>query len=136
MCALLVGLLDVVVLGIADWPGWMRIVTMASSYRARCCGLLVHRQGVREVELVDLPVSRPAGPVGGASSDGGAPTCRRGWTEQDPQIASSRGAITTRAAVSAHLHRRPTGRSVAEVVSDLGCDWHPAMDRSSSTAPR
>jgi transposase len=56
------------------------------------------------------------------------PTCRRAWTEQDPKIASSRCAVTTRAARWATVQVGRHGRTVAEVATDLGCDWHTVMD--------
>ena len=62
MCALLVGLPDVVVVGVGDWPSWLRIVVTIDGERPTCeCGGAVHRHGVREVVLVDLPVfGRPS----------------------------------------------------------------------------
>jgi hypothetical protein len=55
MCALLVGLPDVTVIGVGDRPGWLRVVVEAPSTRPGCsCGGVVHRHGVREVELVEL----------------------------------------------------------------------------------
>ena len=61
MCALLVGLPDVVVVGVGEWPQWLRIVIAIDSERPSCCGRPAHRHGVREVVLVDLPVfGRPA----------------------------------------------------------------------------
>jgi hypothetical protein len=128
MCALLVGLPDVIVLGVGDWPGWLRVVIVTSLQRARCCGVLGHRHGVREVELVDLPVfGRPARLVW-RRQRWRCPTCRRAWTEQDPQIASSRCGITTRAARWATVQVGRHGRSVAEIAVDLGCGWHTVMD--------
>jgi hypothetical protein len=57
MCALLVGLPDVVVLGVGDWPLWLRVTVTMDGERPVCsCGGAVHRHGVREVVLVDLPV--------------------------------------------------------------------------------
>jgi transposase len=57
MCVLLVGLPDVVVVGVADWPLWLRVVVTIDGERPTCsCGGAVHRHGVREVVLVDLPV--------------------------------------------------------------------------------
>src|SRR5690606_33115421 len=56
------------------------------------------------------------------------PVCGRTWTEQDPQIASARCALTTRAARWATLQVGRHGRSVAEAADDLGCDWHTVMD--------
>lgn len=58
---LLVGLPDVVVIGVGDWPGWLRTVIGVQLERSSRRGVLAHRHGVREVELVDLPVfGRPA----------------------------------------------------------------------------
>jgi hypothetical protein len=53
------------------------------------------------------------------------PTLR---TEQDPEIASSRCAIITRAARWATVQVGRHGRTVAEVAADLKCDWHTVMD--------
>ena len=39
MCALLVGLPDVTVLSVAEWPGWLRIVIARRVPRPSCCGL-------------------------------------------------------------------------------------------------
>src|SRR5215204_3211342 len=62
MCALLVGLPDVHVAGVGEWPQWLRILITTRPGRPVCdCGGDVHGQGVRDVELVDLPVfGRPA----------------------------------------------------------------------------
>lgn len=131
MCALLVGLPAVAVLGVGEWPGWLRIVittTAALLGAPSCCGVLAHRHGVREVELVDLPVfGRPARLVW-RKQRWRCPTCRRAWTEQNPQIASARCQLTTRAARWATVQVGRHGRSVSEVAADLGCDWHTVMD--------
>ena len=51
------GLPDVVVVGVADWPSWLRVTIRVDAERPACsCGGAVHRHGVREVVLVDLPV--------------------------------------------------------------------------------
>jgi transposase len=62
ICAVLVGLPDVTVIGVGEWPGWVRVVIEVPNDRpAWGCAGIVHRHGVREVELVDLPVfGRPA----------------------------------------------------------------------------
>lgn len=131
MCALLVGLPDVIVVGVGEWPSWLRIVittTAALLGSPSCCGVVAHRHGVREVELVDLPVfGRPARLVW-RKQRWRCPMCRRAWTEQGPQIASSRCAMTTRAARWATVQVGRHGRSVAGVADDLGCDWHTVMD--------
>ncbi len=54
MRALLVGLLDVDVIGICEWPRWLRVVIETAGDRPECgCGGVVHRHGVREVDCVD-----------------------------------------------------------------------------------
>ena len=130
MCALLVGLPDVTVLGVGEWPGWLRIViaTQQRGQRPTCCGVAAHGHGVREVELVDLPVfGRPARLVW-RKQRWRCPTCRRAWTEQDSQIASARCAMTTRAARWSTVQVGRHGRSVSEVAADVDCDWHTVMD--------
>jgi transposase len=132
MCALLVGLPAVNVVGVGEWPGWLRIVitTVAAALLGSpaCCGVVAHRHGVREVELIDLAVfGRPARLVW-RKQRWRCPSCRRAWTEQDPQIASARCAMTTRAARWATVQVGRHGRSVTEVAADLGCDWHTVMD--------
>jgi predicted dinucleotide-binding enzyme len=98
MCALLVGLPDVTVVGVGEWPGWLRIAITTSPDRASCCGRRAWRRDTREVVLVDLPVfGRPARLVW-CKQRWKCPACGRTWTEQDPQIASARWALTTRAA--------------------------------------
>jgi transposase len=128
MCVLLVGLPDVTVVGVGEWPGWLRVVIETELAAASCCGADAHRHGIREVELVDLPVfGRPARLVW-RKQRWRCPACRRTWTEQDPEIASSRCAITTRAARWATVQVPHHGRTVAEVAADLDCDWHTVMD--------
>jgi hypothetical protein len=57
MCELHVGLPDVNVEGVGDWPRWLRVAITTRSARPVCvaCVGAVHRHGVDEVELVDLP---------------------------------------------------------------------------------
>ncbi len=58
MCALLVGLPDVNIVGVGDWPRWLRVVIEVPSLRPQCgCGGVVHRHGVRDVEMVSVSVS-------------------------------------------------------------------------------
>ena len=128
MCALLVGLPDVTVVGVGEWPSWLRIVIESGLEPSACCGRAAHRHGVREVVLVDLPVfGRPARLVW-RKQRWRCSSCRRSSTGQDPRIASSRCAMTTRAARWATVQVGRHGRSVAEVAADLGCDWHTVMD--------
>jgi transposase-like protein len=115
MCALLVGLPDVIVVGVGEWPGWLRIVITVQLNRPSCgCGSVAHGHGIREVVLVDLPVfGRPARLVW-RKQRWRCPSCRRSWTEQHPDIASSRCAVTTRAARWATVQVGHHGRSVSE----------------------
>jgi len=88
----------------------------------------VHGHGVREVELVDLPVfGRPVRLVW-RKQRWHCPACGCTSTEQQPEIASARCALTTRAAKWATVQVGRHGRSVSEVAIDLGCDWHTVMD--------
>ena len=81
MCALLVGLPDVRVVGVGEWPQWLRIVIATDSEQSSCCDRPAHRHGVREVVLVDLPVfGRPARLVW-RKQRWRCPTCRRCWTD-------------------------------------------------------
>jgi transposase len=128
MCALLVGLPEVTVVGVGEWRRWLRIVIASNAQRPVCeCGGRPHGHGVREVELVDLPVfGRPTRLVW-RKQRWRCPSCRRSWTTQDRRIGSSGCALTTRAARWATLQVGRHGRSVAEVAADLGCDWHTVM---------
>ena len=133
MCALLVGLPGVVVVGVGEWPRWLRINVTSTRSRPTCtgCGGVVHDHGRRDVELVDLPVfGRPARLVWAKQRwrcpNRACPVAT--WTEQNPQIASTRCALTTRAARWATRQVGCPGRTVAEVARELGCDWHTVMD--------
>ena len=68
MCALLVGLPDVTVLGVGEWPGWLRVVIATVGEQPSCCGRRAWRHGVREVVLVDLPVFGAPGAAGVAQA--------------------------------------------------------------------
>lgn len=128
MCALLVGLPEVTVIGVGEWPAWLRVVIQVESERPSCCGRGAWGHGVREVMLVDLAsFGRPTRTVW-RKQRWRCPTCHRSWTEQRPAIASARCAMTTRAAKWATVQVGRHGRSVAEVADDLGCDWHTVMD--------
>jgi transposase len=133
MCELLVGLPDVNVIGVGDWPGWLRIAITTRAVRPPCsgCGGVVHRHGTVEVELADLPVfGRPTRLV----------WCKQRWrcphltcttvtfTETDERIAGSKAAITDRAGRWATVQVGRHGRTVKEVAGDLRCDWHTVMD--------
>ena len=133
MCALLVGLPDVRVVGVGEWPLWLMVRVESIASRPSCpgCGGRPHDHGVREVALVDLPVFGRAARLlwGKQRWFCPNPTCATvTWTEQDPRIASERCALTTRAARWATIQVGRHGRAVSEVAADLGCDWHTVMD--------
>jgi transposase len=129
MCALLVGLPDVVVVGVGDWPSWLRIVVTIDAGRPTCeCGGAVHRHGDREVVLVDLPVfGRPTRLVW-RKQRWRCTGCGRCWCDDDPEIGTTRCALTTPAARWATFQVRRHGLAVADVARDLGCGWHTVMD--------
>ena len=88
MCALLVGLPDVTVIGVGDWPNWLRIEVATVQARPSCsCGTVAHRHGVRDVVLVDLPCFGRATRLVVHKQRWRCPTCGRSWTGQDPAIA-------------------------------------------------
>lgn len=133
MCELLVGLPDAEVLGVGEWPSWLRIVIRPRRRRPSCagCGASPHDHGRRPVELVDLPVfGRPTRLVWDKQRwrcpNPSCPVVT--WSEQDPEIASARCQLTTRAARWATVQVGRHGRAVAEVADDLCCDWHTVMD--------
>ena len=76
MCELLVGLPDVNVDEVADWPGWVRIAITERNPRPVCAGCDggVHAHGRNDIVLVDPPVSGRAARLVCPSSDGSART--------------------------------------------------------------
>jgi hypothetical protein len=49
------------VIGVGEWPEWLRIEIVTELEPPSCCGVAAHRHGLREVELVALLVfGRPA----------------------------------------------------------------------------
>jgi transposase len=129
MCALLVGLRDVTVLGVGEWPMWLRVTVTMDSERPTCaCGGAVHRHGVREVVLVDLPAfGRPTRLVW-RKQRWRCRSCGRCWCDENPEVSTARCALTTRAARWSTLQVGRHGRAVADVARDLGCGWHAVMD--------
>lgn len=133
MCALLVGLPNVTVRGVGEWPSWLRVEIETCSPRPDCagCGTAAWDHGQREVLMVDLPVfGRPARLVWFKQRwRCPNPICVVvTWSEHDPAIASERCALTTRAARWATRQVGKHGRAVSEVADDLACDWHTVND--------
>jgi transposase len=134
MCALLVGLPDITVVGVEDQPGEPLRIHVETTVEVTDCAGCGTRAWVKDrptVELVDLPAfGRPAVLVW-RKRRWRCPeaACPAGsWTERDPRIAPARGAMTDRAGrwVTGQVGRE--GRTVAEVARQLGCDWHTVMD--------
>jgi transposase len=133
MCALLVGLPDVIVIGVEDDDGLpLRVHVETTAEIAGCagCGIRAWSKGRRRVELVDLAAfGRPVVLVWHKrrwfcperSCDVGT------FTEAQPAIAAARAGVTDRAGrwMCRQVGR---GRSVSGVAGELGCDWHTVMD--------
>lgn len=133
MCALLVGLPDVNVIGVEDDDGQpLRVHVETTAEFAGCagCGTKAWSKGRRRVELVDLPAfGRPAVLVWHkrrwCCPDG---SCDVGtFTEVQPAIAAARAGVTDRAG-RWMCRQVGHGRSVSAVADELGCDWHTVMD--------
>lgn len=134
VCELLIGLGEVTVLGALDEPGGpIRVHIETRIPRPSCpdCGGPVWVKDRRPVELVDLPAfGRPARLVWSkrrwCCPAAGCPT--RSFTESAPWIAAPRLVMTDRAGrwVTAQVGRY--GRPVADLVRELGCDWHTIND--------
>lgn len=129
MCALLVGLPDVTVVGVGDWPSWLRVVVTIDAERPGCsCGGAVHRHGVREVVLVDLPVFGRPTRLAWRKQRWRCTGCGLCWCDENPQIATARCLLTTRAARWVTVQVGRHGRAVTDVAAELGCSWHAVMD--------
>jgi transposase len=133
MCELLVGLPDVVVLGIENFEGGLRVHIEERPVLWSCpaCGARAWVKDRPEVELVDLPVfGRPARLVWHkhrlCCPNLG---CAVGsWTVENPRIAAARTVMTDRAGRWVTWQVGRLGRTVNEVAVELSCDWHTVMD--------
>ena len=134
VCEVLVGLGGVNVVGVDDVvDDPIRVHVETRRLRPDCvrCETPAVVKDRPVVELVDLPVfGRPARLVWRkhrwACPDD---TCPAGtWTEQEPRIAAPRLALTDRAGRWVTFQVGKHGRTVNEVASDLGCDWHTVND--------
>jgi transposase len=134
MCELLVGLPEVVVLGVEDGEGAPLVVHVESRRdQARCprCGTRGRLKDRSAVELVDLAAfGRPARLIWHKQRwCCPSPSCEVGsWTVIDDAIAPKRARLTDRAARWATREVGKAGRPVAEVARELDCDWHTVMD--------
>jgi transposase len=134
MCALLVGLPEVRVLGVDDRPGEPIVVHIEQAGRrpwCHACGGPSQIKDRDEVVFADLPCfGRPARLCWRkfrlSCPD---PDCEMGsWTWDDPRIAATRQVMTDRAGRWATWQVGRLGRTVAEVARELGCDWHTVND--------
>jgi transposase len=132
MCEILVGLPDVVVLGVLDGPV-TEIHLECRRVPVGCpeCGVIVQLKEQRIVPFVDLPCfGRPTRLCWHkrrfrcAEADCEKTT----WTKEDARIAAPRMAMTARAGRWATMQVGRFARSVSEVADDLGCDWHTVND--------
>lgn len=134
MCELLVGLPEVVVLGVDELDDDSLVICIEQAGgRPACvgCGWLPVVKDRETVELVDLPCF-------------GRPTrlrwrkfrweCPNGdcdmisWTWEDTRIGCPRQALSDRAGRWVTVQVGRHGRSVAEVADELGCSWHTVND--------
>jgi transposase len=135
MCALLVGLPDVTVLGVDDddrhGPLLVHVETRGPRPRCPDCAGALRVKDRPVVVLVDLPCfGRPTRLVWRkfrwSCPDG---SCLVGsFTENAATIGAARLVMTDRAGrwVTEQVGRN--GRTVAEVARELDCDWHTIMD--------
>ena len=121
----------VVVVGVTDRSGGPVEIGVELAGRPCCggCGGRVHRHGVSEVRLADLPAfGRPARLLWRkrrwlCPSESCAV---RTFTDQDPAVAPPRARMTSRAARWA-TRRAGKARAISEIAAELGCNWHTAM---------
>ena len=133
MCELLIGLPDVDVNGVGDWPHWLRIAITPRAGRPACSGCrgAVWLHDRVDVELVDLPCFGRQTRLVWSKQRWRCPNPTCGvvtFVEVDDRIAHGRAAITDRAGRWATFQVGRHGRAVSEVAADLGCDWHTVMD--------
>lgn len=126
--------LPVEFLGCEDGPdGEARVYVRSVRARSGCpsCGSVATGKDYAEVELIDLPIFGRAARLVWRKRrlSCPAPECeRKSFTEADDRIASPRQRLTSRAARWATEQVGRHARSVNEVATELGCDWHTVND--------
>ncbi len=134
MCELLVGLPDVDVLGVIDRPGEplvVKVETRGLMPRCEGCDRPAELKDRDEVTHVDLPVFGRQSRLGWRKRRWRCPDgdCGVGsWTETNDELALAGRFVTTRAARWMCRQVGGHGRTVEEVATDLGCDWHTVND--------
>jgi transposase len=134
MCELLVGLPEVNVLGIDDVVGDpLRVHIEVRSRRPGCaeCGVFAHVKDRPVVELVDLPCfGRPTRLIWHKHRwrCPEVSCAKTSWIGEELRIGAPRQAMSDRAGrwVTEQVGRY--ARSVNEVATELGCDWHTVND--------
>ena len=131
---ILVGLLDINLIGVEEnVEGPLRIHIESRSSRPLCpiCEGRVHQNGIRTVELVDLPVfGRNVFIIWHkrrwrcANKECLQPS----FCDSDERIAASRLRLSDRAGRWATQAVGLKRRSVTSVAKELGCDWHTIND--------
>jgi transposase len=132
MCEILVGLPEVVVLGVLDGPVTeIHLECLRVPVGCPECGAVAELKEQRIVPFVDLPCfGRPTRLCWHKRRFRcPEPECPKlSWSEEDPRIASPRMAMTARAGRWVTIQVGRFARSVSEVADDLGCDWHTVND--------
>jgi transposase len=133
MCEILVGLGDVNVLSVTDEDAGVTVTVETRTTVVGCpsCGSVATSKGRRAVSLFDCCHGLRRFVVVWLKRRWRclAPECpTRSWTEEDRTIAAPRLALTDRAGrwVTEQVGR--FGRSVNEVATAIGCDWHTVND--------
>ena len=129
----LVGLPEVSVIGLhaTDDHVELHIESVAARPGYAVCGVLAQPKGWRVVVLTDLPFAGKATALHWHKRRWRCadPDCPNGsWTERDERIAHPRMKLTRRAALRATEDVGRKGRTVNEVATELGCDWHTIND--------
>jgi transposase len=129
-----VGLPEVHILGVDDEVnGFLCIYIESRAQRPGCahCGVLAQIKDRTAVELVDLPCfGRPTRLIWHKCRwrcpESSCPV--GSWTDENERIGAPRMAISDRAGrwVTEQVGRH--ARSVNEIATELGCDWHTVND--------
>lgn len=130
MCALLVDLPDISVLGVDTTGPRVRVRIETTREPGPCgqCGAASESKGRLRVVLVDLPIFGNPAEVEWSKR---RRRCSQGcgsWVETDDRIAAGRQTITARAGRWATEQVGRYGRAVSSVATELGCDWHTVND--------
>jgi len=133
MCEILVGLGDVNVLSVEgdDTSLVVSIETKATTTGCPDCGSVATSKGRRGVSLVDCCQGLRTVMLHWLKRRWWCPAAecpKRSWTEEHRSIAAPRLVLTDRAGRWATEQVGRFGRSVNEVATALGCDWHTVND--------